>query len=294
ALIYGSGAVVTGKGSRGFTGDSQLAAETVSDALIDASEADDIDAIVLRIDSPGGSALASDLVWRATQRVRAKKIPIIASFSDVAASGGYYVAAGADRIVALPGSITGSIGVFVLRPVLRDLFAKLDIGVATETRGRHADLLLASEPLSAATRARIRADVESVYDAFVSRVADGRSLTREEVDAVGRGRVFTGAQAAEHGLVDVLGGLRDAVVEAKRAAGFDAEADAILVPFPPPKPLFEQLAEGIGASISRVGVPPALEPLAPAFEPIAEWAARAAAVGSGTPVLMPPFLPRIR
>jgi protease-4 len=164
ALIYGSGAVVTGEGSRGFRGDSQLAAETVSDALIAASEADDIDAIVLRIDSPGGSALASDLVWRATQRVRAAKIPIIASFSDVAASGGYYVAAGADRIVALPGSITGSIGVFVLRPVLRDLFAKLDIGVATETRGRHADLLLASEPLSAATRARVRADVESVYE----------------------------------------------------------------------------------------------------------------------------------
>ncbi len=287
ALIYGSGPVVTGEGSRGFGGDPQLAAKVVSDALLEASEADDIDAVVLRVDSPGGSALASDLVWRATQRVREKDIPVVASFSDVAASGGYYVAAGADRIVALPGSITGSIGVFVIRPVLREFFAKLDVGVVTETRGRHADLLLASEPLSDATRRRMRSDVESVYESFVARVAEGRGLSREEVDAVGRGRVFTGAQAAERGLVDTLGGLRDAVVEAKRAAGFDDDADAILIPYPPPKPFFEQLADSVGASVRNAAVLPGLEP-------VVAWAQRAASVGTGTPVLMPPVLPRIR
>ena len=140
-----------------------LASETVSKALEDAAKDPAIYAIVFRIDSPGGSALASDEVWRATQRARAKGKPLVASFSDVAASGGYYVAAGADAIVASPGSITGSIGVLVLRPVLAGLLEKLEIGAESITRGAHADLQLASRPLSPESRERLRREVESIY-----------------------------------------------------------------------------------------------------------------------------------
>ncbi len=140
---------------------------------------------------------------------------MIASFSDVAASGGYYVACGADRIVSQPATYTGSIGVFVLRPILGGLFEKLGVGVEAMTRGEHADLLLASRPLSPRTRRRLRADVRGVYETFVGRVAEGRELTPEAVDAIGQGRVWTGAQASEIGLVDVLGGLRTAVLEAE-------------------------------------------------------------------------------
>ena len=136
---------------------------------------------------------------------------MIVSCSDVAASGGYYVAAGADAIVAQPGSLTGSIGVFVLRPVLRGLLDKLDIGFESLTRGGYASLLLASEPLSERTRGWLHAEVASIYDLFLSRVSEGRELTVEQVDAVARGRVWTGEQAAGIGLVDEIGGLRAAV-----------------------------------------------------------------------------------
>src|SRR6185503_1455436 len=170
-----------------------------------------ISAILFRIDSPGGSAFASDVVWNATQRARAKGKPLIASFSDVAASGGYYVAAGADAIVASPGTITGSIGVLAVRPVLAGLLAKLEIGAEAITRGAHADLQLTSRPLSPASRERLRREVDSFYALFVKRVADGRKLDPPGVDEVGRGRVWTGAQAVERGLVDELGGLREAV-----------------------------------------------------------------------------------
>src|SRR5262249_39094454 len=157
-------------------------------------------AIVFRIDSPGGSALASDLVWRATARAHAAGKPLIASFSNVAASGGYYVAAGADAIVASPSSITGSIGVFALRPVLSGVFEKLGIGYDSLTRGPHADIQLSTRPLSPESRARMRAEVASIYELFLARVDEGRPLDRAGVDAVGQGRVWTGAQAKEVGL----------------------------------------------------------------------------------------------
>jgi protease-4 len=245
ALVYGSGTVVSGEGGVSPTGATVLASETVSKALIDAAKDPEIDAIVFRIDSPGGSALASDMVWTASQRARAEGKPIIASFSDVAASGGYYVAAGADAIVASPASITGSIGVFVLRPVVAGLLEKLEIGVEALTRGPHADLQLASRPLSPGSRERLRREVESVYELFVKRVADGRPLDAPGVDGVARGRVWTGEQAAERGLVDELGGLRQAVARAKQKLDIAADADVSLVPYPPPRPLAEQIREAL-------------------------------------------------
>lgn len=291
ALVYGSGAVVTGEGGSDLGGDPVLAAGTVARAIEDASMDSEVSGILFRIDSPGGSALASDLVWHATQRARERGKPVVASFSDVAASGGYYVAAGADRIVAQPGTYTGSIGVFVLRPVLGGLFEKLGIGVEAMTRGTHADLLLASRPLTPRTRARLRADVQEVYELFVSRVAEGRSLPRDAVDAVGRGRVFTGAQAEEAGLVDALGGLRDAVGLLKEEIGLDRDDDVVLVTYPPPRPLAEQIRELLGASLRRAALA-GLGDLGDAR--LAAWLRTLAPLERGAPVLIPPVIPRIR
>jgi protease-4 len=289
ALVYGSGAVVEGEGSITRTGEPVLASRTVAEALLDAAEDPDIDGILFRIDSPGGSVLAADHVWRAARKAREGGKPLIVSFSDVAASGGYYVAAGADAIVADPATLTGSIGVFVLRPVLAGTFEKLGIGVAALTRGAHADLYLASRTLSAESRERLRADVEGVYGLFVSRVAEGRRLEPEAVDAVGRGRVWTGEQAFEHGLVDGLGGLRVAALEARKRLGLDPEADVALVPYPPPKPLALQIQEALrgtfaGEALAVLGLP----------RPLRRVAELLAALPEGSPLLVPPALVEIR
>lgn len=284
ALVYGSGAVVTGRGFSSRTGSPVLASETVSKALTDAAEDPSISAIIFRINSPGGSALASDVVWRATQVARANGKPLIVSFSDVAASGGYYVAAGADAIVASPGTITGSIGVVLLRPVIGGLLEKFDIGFESLTRGAHAGLALSTEPLSPASRERLRREVESIYDLFVERVAAGRDLSAERVNEIGRGRVWTGAQALEVGLVDELGGLRAAARRAKVAAGIDPDADVALVPYPRPG----SLAEQVSSALQRVAAhaTPAL-PLPRLARIAAEWLATAPI---NAPALLPPVV----
>jgi protease-4 len=288
ALIYGSGNVVSGKGSISPSGAQVLASDTVSEAFADAAKDASIDAIVFRIDSPGGSALASDLVWRAAQQARAKGKPLIASFSDVAASGGYYVAAGADSIVASPCSITGSIGVFALRPVLSGVFQKLGIGYDSLTRSPHADIQLSTRPLSPESRARMRAEVASIYDLFLTRVDDGRALDRAGVDAVAQGRVWTGAQAVEVGLVDALGGLRAAVNEGKRKLDLDEDADVALVVFPAPRSLVEQIQDALGAGARARGVTSALAGLAGEALPWLE------ALEAGGPQALLPFAIDIR
>jgi protease-4 len=284
ALVYGSGPVVVGKGSISPSGSLVLASETVSKALEDAAKDDSIDAIVLRVDSPGGSALASDLVWRAADRARAAGKPVIASFSDVAASGGYYVAAGADAIVASPGTITGSIGVFALRPVLEGVFEKLDIGFDSIVRAPHAELQLSTRPLSPVSRERLRAEVASIYDLFLERVDAGRALDRAQVDAVGQGRVWTGAQAHEVGLVDELGGLRAAVAAGKRRLDIAEGADVALIVFPPPRSLVEQIQDALtGARASLLPAPALLAGIARRAEPWLE------ALESGVPMAVLPF-----
>ena len=286
ALVYGSGAVVMGEGTTSPTGGPILAAETVSDALADAAADPSISAIIFRIDSPGGSALASDVVWQATQRAQRSGTPVVVSFSDVAASGGYYVAAGADAIVASPGSITGSIGVVVVRPVLRGLLDKLGIGVESMTRGAHADLLIGSRPLSPGSREWLRTEVESVYDLFVARVAAGRRLSPERVNEIGRGRVYTGAEAVKLGLIDGLGGLREAVLRAKAVVGIEPEDDVALVPFPAQRSLSDQLSDAM-RRMSVVASPP-LPRIVRRIEEIL------LALPVGAPALVPPVVFDIR
>jgi protease-4 len=288
ALVYGSGVVTLGEGTSTRTGNPVLASDTVSSALQEAADADEVAAIILRLDSPGGSALASELVWRALQQARLGGKPVIASISDVAASGGYYIAVGADQVVAPAGSLTGSIGVYVMRPVLGGLFEKLGIGVQPITRGAHADLLLSSQPLSEASRERLRAEIAGIYELFLRRVATGRSLDPDRVDTLGQGRVWTGAQAVEAGLVDGIGGLRAAVSRAKDKLGIDPSADVALMTFPAPKSMAQQISEALNGlrarTLSELMIPETLRALEP-------WLV---GVPEGVPALLPPVFVDIR
>jgi protease-4 len=193
-------------------------AESVVDQLNAAAEASEVKAIVLRIDSPGGDAVASDLIWRAVKKAREKK-PVIASMGDLAASGGYLVAVGAERIFAQPSTLTGSIGVFVLKPELSGLLEKLSIHRDVQARGKYADIASMSRPWTAEERALVERQVDVVYANFLDRVVEGRALPRAEVEKVAGGRVWTGQQALERKLVDQLGGLGDAVAAARQRAG---------------------------------------------------------------------------
>jgi protease-4 len=288
ALVYGSGVVMLGEGSATRTGNPVLASDTISSALREAADSEEVSAIILRLDSPGGSALASELVWRALQQVRLGGKPVIASISDVAASGGYYIAVGADQVVAPAGSLTGSIGVYVMRPVLGGMFEKLGIGVQPITRGPRADLLLSSQPLSEASRERLRAEIAGVYELFLRRVAIGRSLDPAQVDTLGQGRVWTGAQAVEAGLVDGVGGLRAAVNRAKDKLGIDPGADVALMTFPAPKSMAEQISEALtglrARTLSELMIPETLRALEP-------WLV---GVPEGAPALLPPVFVDIR
>jgi protease-4 len=289
ALIYGTGTVLQGEAEDSpFSTSPVFASETISRALAEAAEDPEISAIVLRIDSPGGSALASELIWRAIGQARAMNKPVIASFSDVAASGGYYVAAAVDSIVANPGTLTGSIGVFALRPTIGGLLDKLEIGIDSLTRGRHADFLLSSRKMSDAAHARLQTSVLDTYQLFLTRVADGRELSIEQVDAVAQGRVWTGRQALDAGLVDELGGLYTAVRRAKEAVGLEPTDDVFLVPYPKQKSLGEQILQAFQVTAMRTA--------GPAFEwpsPLDEVIAWTQQLPTGSPLLIPPVLVEI-
>jgi protease-4 len=263
-----------------------FASEAISRALMEAAEDPSIAAIVMRIDSPGGSALASELIWEAIGRAREKGKPVIASFSDVAASGGYYVASAVDSIVSDPGTLTGSIGVFALRPTVGGLLEKLEIGVDSLTRGRHADFLLSTKKMSDAAHARLQTSVLDTYQLFLTRVSEGRELPLEEVDHVAQGRVWTGQQALERGLVDELGGLSTAVRRTKEAVGLEPDDDVFLIPFPKQKSLGEQILQAFQTSALRA----AGGPVFPWPAPLGELLAWLRDLPTGSPLLIPPAL----
>ncbi|MFP6565384.1 MAG: signal peptide peptidase SppA [Myxococcota bacterium] len=242
AIVYGSGVVLSGSGRRGALSDPVFAADAFGKAFGDAIRADDIDGVILRIDSPGGSAMASEEIWYDVKRARKSGKPIVASFSDVAASGGYYAAVAADGIVSPPGALTGSIGVFALRPIAEPLLAKLGISVETMRRARHADFKFVLERPSKGSQERLQASVLAIYQLFLERVAEGRNLDVARVDQLAEGRVWTGEQAYEIGLVDELGGLHAAVQRVNRMRGIDEDADVLLVPYPQAQTLGEQIA----------------------------------------------------
>jgi len=189
-------------------------------------------AIVLRVDSPGGTVTASETIWREVKRARKRGKPVVASLGAVAASGGYYVAMGADAIVANAGTITGSIGVFAGKLVLRDLMERLGVGSDTVRTNANADAWSIGTPFTPEQRANLEAEADLLYRDFIERAAEGRNMTIEAMDHVARGRIWTGADALERGLVDELGGFRTAVRRAKVLGGLDEDSDVRIVSYP--------------------------------------------------------------
>jgi protease-4 len=234
AVVTVEGPIVNGRGGPQFLpfGSSGVGGDTIAAALREVAADDSVSAIVLRVDSPGGALTASETIWREVQRVRERGKPVVASMGAVAASGGYYVSMCADAIVANPSTITGSIGVISGKLVVRDLKERLGVVSDTVRTNANADAWSADELFTPEQQAHREAEADLMYNDFVQRVAEGRNLTVEAVDAVARGRVWTGADAHERGLVDELGGFRAAVRRAKVLAGLDEDADVRLVNYP--------------------------------------------------------------
>ncbi len=217
ALIYATGTIMSGESSRS-SWQEVAGSETIAGRLREAAEDDAVDAVILRVDSPGGSATASDVIWQAAEAVRARK-PLIVSMSGYAASGGYYICCGADSIFALPGTLTGSIGVFAGKADLSGLYDKLGVNREFVTRGENALMFADEHGFTPAQRQRLETVLGSFYDRFVAKVAGGRDLPDAAVREVAQGRVWTGDQAVPRGLVDGTGGLLRAVTAAKRMLG---------------------------------------------------------------------------
>lgn len=242
AVVPIQGAIVSGR-NRGGPATGRLAgADSIGREIRRAAEDRRVKAIVLRIDSPGGDALASDLLWREVAQARKKK-PVIASLGDVAASGGYLVAVAAGDLVAEPSTLTGSIGVFALKPDLSGLLAKLGVNVVTLRRGAKADFGSPTRAWTPEERALLERQIQAFYAGFKARVAEGRRLSPEQVEQVAQGRVWTGAQAKTRGLVDQLGTLADAVSLASQRAGLTPADDPEVLRFEPPRRLLEELSE---------------------------------------------------
>ncbi len=245
ALIYAVGAIVSGSSGFDVLNGDVLGSDTLTRAIRSAREDDSVRAIVLRIDSPGGSAVASDVIWREVGLVRESGKPIVASMSDLAASGGYYIAMGADAIVAQPATLTGSIGVVFGKFTTGGTYEKLGVGIEPVSEGRFAEIYSPVTRFSDAERAKAQQHVDAIYGQFVAKAAEGRGTTRDALHEVAQGRVWTGRQALEHGLIDEVGGLGRAIALAKEKAGIDPGDEVRLVVYPRPRSFFELLDEGL-------------------------------------------------
>lgn len=241
AVIYAVGGIVSGEG-----GDQQMGSEKISRAIRTVRRDDKVKAVVLRVNSPGGSALASDVIWREVKLTKEVK-PIIVSMGDLAASGGYYISAAADSIFAQPNTITGSIGVFGIIPNMQGFFNdKLGITFDIVKTGEFSDLGSINRPLTAQEEAIIQRSVNQIYDTFTKKVAEGRNKEQSYIDSIGQGRVWTGSQALELGLVDKLGGIDDAIAAAANKAEID---DYKIVTYPAISDPFEAF---LGNSKDRI------------------------------------------
>jgi protease-4 len=255
ALIRGNGPVILGDGKGDlFGGATNLGSDTIIRAFSDAID-DRVRAIIFRIDSPGGSYVAADAIWREVARAREMGIPVIASFGWEAASGGYFIAAPATRIVSQPGTITGSIGVFGGKPVLSGLWNNLNIHFDGVQAGAAAATNSVNRDYSPEAWARLEKRLDEIYADFTGKVADGRKLAPDKVEAVAKGQIWTGADAKERGLVDELGGLATAIKLAKQEAKLADDTEVKLVTYPPARERWEAL---IGELMSGGASVPAL------------------------------------
>jgi protease-4 len=221
AIIEATGMMVTGESfTDPLTGTTTMGASTIARSIEATRKDSSIKAVVLRIDSVGGLVIAADRIWRELIQLKSVK-PLIVSMGDVAGSGGYYIAVPGDVIVAEPGTITGSIGVIGGKYSLKGLYNKIGLHKEIIKRGKHADFYTDYSDYPLEERIIVQRQIQEIYDAFIDKVANARNMTREAVDSVGRGRIWTGRQAKEHGLVDELGGLALALSTARKRAGLE-------------------------------------------------------------------------
>jgi protease IV len=300
AVVYAVGSITTGKSKSDAFGDATMGSTTICEALRTAKEDKDVKAVVLRIDSGGGSALASDLMWHEAQGLGK---PMVASMGDVAASGGYYIAMGADKIYATPGTITGSIGVVGGKLAIHGLYDKVGISTETIERGRNSGLFSSSEKFTDSEREVIKGTMEDMYRQFTEKAAKGRHMEVDKLRALAGGRVYTGRQALANGLVDQLGTLDDAIAQAKQLAGIDKDAKVTIETLPEPTNFLEslfgdmdseqetRLGPAVGAFGTSLGP---LSTVAPELVRAAKAAVRLRAVFDRPAALVMPFELEIR
>ncbi len=249
AVIYANGDIVDGKGKQNVAG------ERFADIISDVRKDTTVKAVVLRVNSPGGSVMASELIQKELAMLR-ESVPVIASYGDYAASGGYWISAGCDKIYANATTLTGSIGVFSMIPdfshTIKD---KLHVNITPVNSNRHADMMSLMRPLDPKETAYMQASVEKVYETFTELVAQGRDMTVQEVDAIAQGRVWTGAEALGIGLVDEIGGIQDAIEYAAMSIeGVESIDDVQIAEYPKPLSSIELFMESFGAEASIAGI----------------------------------------
>jgi protease-4 len=240
AVVYASGDIMSGSSQFGSGGEETIGSDSLVRVLNEVRDDKSIKAVVLRIDSPGGSGLASDIIWRGIESLKAKK-PVVVSMSDVAASGGYYISCNANKIVAQPSTITGSIGVVGGKPVVKGFYDWIGITNEYVMRGTNAGMFRETEKFSDSERAKFEEFLKSTYDDFTSKVAKGRGKDQTYIDSIGQGRVWTGQQGKEKGLVDEYGGLDKAIEVAKQLANIPASKGVQRIIRPIPPSFWEQL-----------------------------------------------------
>ncbi len=250
ALIYATGEIVSGKSGRDFLFGNTMGSETIAEAIKKAREDKNVKAVVLRVDSPGGSGIASDVIWRELILTKRKK-PVIVSMSDVAASGGYFIACPGDYVLAQKGTITGSIGVISGKVSLQSLYQKIGFDKEVVKRGEHADFYTTTRPFSDEEREILKRQVRQFYNDFVDKVAQGRKLSFEYVDGIAQGRVWTGNQALQNKLIDDFGGLSQAIAWAKQKAGIPDESAVSIITLPRYRRFFPFFGEEIYSVFSK-------------------------------------------
>jgi protease-4 len=240
AVVYAAGDITSGKSTFGGSGEETIGSDSLVKTINEARDDKTIKAIVLRIDSPGGSGLASDIIWRALELAKEKK-PVVVSMSDVAASGGYYIACNANKIIAEPSTITGSIGVVGGKPVVKGFYDWIGVTNEYVLRGSNAGMFRETEKFSDTERKKFVEFIGTTYDDFITKVAKGRGKEKTYIDSIGQGRVWTGRQGKENGLVDEYGGLDKAIEVAKQLASLPADKGIQRVIMPKPPSFFEEL-----------------------------------------------------
>lgn len=293
AMIHAIGPIQRGEADAGpFGGEQVIGGDTLAQAIRGAAEDDDIDAILMRIDSPGGSYVASDTVWREVIKAKETGKPIIASMGNTAASGGYFIAMAADRIFAAPGTITGSIGVIMSTLVAEDAFEKLDVNWVTLTYGERGDMYTITREPTEEELDRINRSLDAIYDDFTSKAALGRDMPVEAMRNIAKGRIWSGVDAERIGLVDELGGLSDAIDHTKVALGLDPDSLVRLVPYPPPQDPLEALLEALESGELPFGLSSAIKMLVTFLNTADTWIGPYLSGPDGAALYAPPVIIR--